>query len=83
MRKIKKFDNFISEEIAPMIEQPEIDIKPGKPLVEPPPPSIIPDEAEENAPAKAQLPMASAKDVADVFMELLNKSGKDIKKYVK
>ncbi len=83
MRKIKKFDNFISEEISPMIEQPEIDIKPGKPLVEPIAPSIIPDQNEQDAPAKAQLSMASAKNVVDVFSRLLKISGEDIKKYIK
>lgn len=81
MKRIKKYDSFISEEIAPMIEQPEIDIKPGT-LVEPTAPSIIPGESEEDAPAKAELPKATAEDVVRVFQDLLNKSGDDIKKYV-
>ena len=82
MRKIKKYDDFLSEEIAPMIEQPEIDIKPTKPIEKPVTPSIIPDHSEEDSPAKAQLPQATAEDVVEVFRQLLKKSGDDIKKYV-
>lgn len=85
MRKIKKFDDFISEDFnlaEPEIAKPEIDIKPGKPIQEPVAPSIIPDHSEEDAPAKAGLPTASAEDVVRVFQDLLNKSGDDIKKYV-
>lgn len=85
MRKIKKYDDFISEEFVaaePEIAKPEIDIKPGKPLVEPTAPSIIPDHSEEDAPAKAELKKATADDVAEVFMSLVKKSGDDIKKYV-
>lgn len=85
MRKVKKFDDFVSEKFVaaePEIAKPEIDIKPGKPLVEPTAPSIIPDQTEQDAPAKAELPTATAEDVVKVFQDLINKSGDDIKKYV-
>ena len=85
MRKIKKFDSFISEKFD--LAEPEV--KPAKPeietrpeITEPKVPSLIPDETEQDSPAKAELPKASAEDVAQVFIELINKSGDDIKKYV-
>lgn len=83
MRKLKKFDYFISENIAPA--EPEIDIKPARPktIEEPAPPALIPGETEEPAPAKAVLPTAKAEDVVRVFANLLRKSGEDIKKYSK
>lgn len=82
MRYIKKFESFISG--------PEIEIKPETPVVKPEidkrpaPPSIIPDEQQSDmpAPAKAQLEMATAEDVVVRFIELINQSGDDIKKYV-
>jgi hypothetical protein len=84
MKKIKSYIKFISEDFG--TSAPEIDIKPGiqKPETQPLPlpPGIIPDDSPEDAPAKAELPMASAEDVVGVFINLINKSGDDIKKYV-
>lgn len=86
MKYIKKFGFFISEEFT--LAEPEV--KPARPEVmpeiekRPTAPSIIPDEQQSDlpAPAKAELPTASAEDVAARFIELINKSGDDIKKYV-
>lgn len=62
---IKKYNDFLktktNEEFVmapagnPMPGQPEIEVptKPAKPMVEPQPPSIIPDQTEQDAPAKA------------------------------
>jgi hypothetical protein len=86
MKFIKKFESFLSEEFVaadPLVKPATPEVLPG---VEerPAPPSIIPDEQQSDlpAPAKAELPTATAEDVAAVFVELINKSGDDIKKYV-
>ncbi len=86
MKFIKKFESFLSEEFV--AAEPEV--KPARPEVipdieeRPSAPSIIPDEQQSDlpSPAKAELPTATAEDVASRFIELVNKSGDDIKKYV-
>lgn len=82
MRIIRKFDNFISEEMEATEVKPKAPVvKPGT-TEKPQPPSIIPDKGHSPVPAPAKAELATAEDVVAEFIRLINKSGDDIKKYV-
>lgn len=77
---LKRFNDFvksINEEfvMSPGIlkpeEQQEVETKPGKPMVEPQPPSIIPDQDEENAPAKAVFGEEEEEEGGDIYQQNL------------
>lgn len=80
MKYVKKFEDFRLNEaapaappkptIAPPITKPERPVKPGKPIERP---SVDPQP-------KAEKP--TAKDVADRFIDELQKRGEDIEKYI-
>ena len=80
MRYLKKFEKFI-EASSPAPDKPTT--KPGT-KEKPSRPSPIrrdkPAPGTEPAP-KAELPKASADEVADKFIELAKKEGVDFKKY--
>ena len=85
MRIIKRFESFISEEFTsaePMVKPSQPDVKPGT-TERPGSPSPIKRDRTSPvpSPAKAELKKASAEDVAYKFIDLINKSGDDIKKY--
>jgi len=84
MKFVKKFESFLREEFTAA----EPVVKPSEPVVlpgieeRPAPPQITPGQDQSPFPAPAKAETATAEDVAMRFIELINKSGDDIKKYV-
>lgn len=80
MRFVKKYEAFLSAEPAVKPSKPKVEPKPGE---RPKAPSIMPGEQQSPVPAPAKaMKTATAEDVAQRFIELINQSGDDIKKYV-
>ena len=85
MKYVKKFESFVSEKLV--MNQPaptKREVLPGiteKPGVMPSPPSPIKKDRTSPVPAPAKMVKATAMEVAERFIELVNQSGDDIKKY--
>jgi hypothetical protein len=90
MKYVKKFEDFRLNEaapaappkptIAPPITKPERPVKPGKPIERPsvdPQPKAVEPNTKSNKSGKP-----TAKDVADRFIDELQKRGEDIEKYI-
>ena len=74
MRYLKKFETFTAAE-------PEV--KPTtKPKTKPVTTPSRPSPIRRDKPSVEPAPKASAEEVADKFIALMNKSGEDIKKYI-
>lgn len=84
MRYLKKFEKF-TEAAEPAVKPARPTTKPGvKPRRQRPSPIRRDRPAPGTEPApKAELPKASAKEVADRFIELAIENGIDLKKYIK
>ena len=82
MRYVRKYEEFTFAEptVKPDVKP---DVKPGT-IESPEPPSPIRRDRTSPvpSPAKAELKTATAEDVAKRFIELMHKSGDDVKKYV-
>ena len=85
MKYVKKFEKFVSEKLV--MNQPapaKREVLPGiteKPGVRPSTPSPIKKDRTSPVPAPAKMKKSTAMDVAERFIELINISGDDIKKY--
>jgi len=84
MKYVKKFESFVSEKLVatqPAPSKPEVAPdtieKPAMPAT----PTPIKRDRTSPVPAPAKMVKATAMDVAERFIELVNKSGDDIKKY--
>ena len=86
MKYVKKFESFVSEKLV--MNQPaptKREVLPGiteKPGTMPSTPTPIKKDRTSPVPAPAKaMKKATAMDVAERFIELINQSGDDIKKY--
>ncbi len=85
MRYLKKFEKFITEEAetAPApATKPRPTTAPGtKPGTNPKP--APPSPIRRDKPAVDPAPMATAEEIANLFIKQVNKSGESVKKYIK
>lgn len=87
MKYLKKFEKFTNESVAadPAVKPSEPKTKPGtKPGTRPQRPSPIRRDKPSVTPdpkAEKEMPKATAKEVADRFIELAMEEGMDLKKY--
>jgi hypothetical protein len=85
MKYVKKFEKFVSEKLV--MNQPaptKREVLPGiteKPGTMPATPTPIKKDRTSPVPAPAKMVKATAMEVAERFIELVNQSGDDIKKY--
>ena len=86
MKYVKKFESFVSEKLVATQPAPsKTEIAPDtieRPGTMPATPTPIKKDRTSPVPVPAKaMKKATAMDVAERFMELINKSGDDIKKY--
>ncbi len=77
MKFIKKFEKFIS---GPAVEPA---VKPGKTKTKPTTRPNRPSPIRRDQPDVKPNPKATAEEVANKFIEELNKSGESVEKYIK